>query len=117
QRNLSRLKKHRYIKSKRTPYGEIFYVRNSKKFYKNRNAKNGTSSIDKKKGDTTHMPGDMTHMSERDAKNGTSNKIKKDKEEIKNIYVEIIEYLNRKTGKRYSPKSAANQKLINGRIS
>lgn len=116
-RNITRLKKYDYIKTKRTPYGEIFYVRNSKKFYKNRNAKSGTSDASKEKGDMTHMPRDMTDMSERNAKSGTSNKIKKDKEKINNIYVEIIEYLNQKTGKRYSPKSAANQKLINGRMS
>ncbi|ARK32163.1 conserved phage C-terminal domain-containing protein [Halalkalibacter krulwichiae] len=34
-----------------------------------------------------------------------------------NIYVEVISYLNQKTGKNYSHKSAANQKLINGRVS
>ncbi|WNF33815.1 conserved phage C-terminal domain-containing protein [Aeribacillus composti] len=34
----------------------------------------------------------------------------------KNIYVEIIEYLNKKAGKRFSPKSQANRKLINGRL-
>lgn len=33
-----------------------------------------------------------------------------------NIYVEIINYLNKKAHKRFSPKSAANRKLINGRI-
>lgn len=47
-----------------------------------------------------------------------SNKKENTKEIIKeNIYVEIINYLNKKAGKRFSPKSAANKKLINGRIS
>lgn len=32
QRNMSRLKKHGYIETKRAPYGEIITVRNSKKF-------------------------------------------------------------------------------------
>lgn len=33
-----------------------------------------------------------------------------------NIYSRVINYLNQKAGKRFSPKSAANKKLINGRI-
>lgn len=44
-------------------------------------------------------------------------KKEKYKENIKeNIYVEIIGYLNKKAGKRFSPKSKANQRLINGRL-
>lgn len=44
-----------------------------------------------------------------------------EKNEINNnsqvqIYKKIISYLNEKTGKRFSYKSAANQKLINGRL-
>lgn len=46
---------------------------------------------------------------------------KKRKENKRNnnsdIYKKIISYLNRKTGKKFSYKSAANQKLINGRMS
>lgn len=34
----------------------------------------------------------------------------------KNIYVEIIDYLNMKTGKRFSPKVKSNRDLINGRL-
>lgn len=33
-----------------------------------------------------------------------------------NVYVEILSYLNEKTGKNYSHKSEANKKLINGRM-
>ncbi|MFJ7756294.1 phage replisome organizer N-terminal domain-containing protein [Peribacillus muralis] len=42
-----------------------------------------------------------------------------DKEEDKNksIYSEVISSLNKKTGKRFSHKSEANKKLINGRMS
>lgn len=39
------------------------------------------------------------------------------KDNNKDIYVEIINYLNKKAGKRFSPKAAANKKIINGRIS
>jgi phage replication O-like protein O len=47
-----------------------------------------------------------------------SPKIERSKESIKeNIYVEIINYLNQKTGRRFSSKSVANKKLINGRMS
>lgn len=44
---------------------------------------------------------------------------KNEKNEINNnsqVYKTIISYLNEKTGKRFSYKSAANQKLINGRL-
>ncbi|RVT67842.1 DUF4373 domain-containing protein [Niallia taxi] len=34
-----------------------------------------------------------------------------------NVYQEILSYLNEKAGKNYSYKSAANKKLINGRMS
>jgi uncharacterized phage protein (TIGR02220 family) len=40
----------------------------------------------------------------------------KNEKEIK-PYVEIINYLNQKTGKKYSSKSESNKKLINGRFS
>jgi uncharacterized phage protein (TIGR02220 family) len=40
--------------------------------------------------------------------------LKNDKE--KTPFVEIITYLNEKTGKKFSPKSEANKKLINGRF-
>lgn len=113
RRNLKRLKDYGYVVTKRTPYGEIYKVKNSKKFYKNRADKNVLS----KKGDRTDMPRERTKTPVRADKSVLSNKIKKDKEEIKNIYVEIINYLNQKAGKRFSPKSEANKKLINGRIS
>ena len=44
-------------------------------------------------------------------------KKEKTKENLKeNIYAEIIGYLNKKAGKRFSHKSEANRKLINGRL-
>lgn len=41
----------------------------------------------------------------------------KNKNKNKSIYVEIISYLNAKAGKKFSSQSAANKKLINGRMS
>lgn len=127
RRNLTRLKKHGYVETVRTPYGEVYNVKNSKKFAKNRNNSGKVEIMKQKKRvdknvlsetvESGHIcPRDRTHMSKRTDRNVLSNKIKKDKERIKNIYVEIIDYLNQKTGKRFSPKSKANQKLINGRI-
>ncbi len=43
QRNISRLKDYGYIQSVKTPYGDIFKVKNSKKFYKNRHDKSVVS--------------------------------------------------------------------------
>lgn len=78
QRNLSRLKEYGYVDTTRTPYGEIYKVKNSKKFIKNRSAKNGIS----KKGEVPNMSREVPHLSERSAKNGTSNKIEKDIKDI-----------------------------------
>lgn len=47
----------------------------------------------------------------------TTNKNDKNVKNEKNIYEAIISYLNQKANKKFSHKSAANQKLINGRIS
>lgn len=113
ERDISTLKKHGYIITKRTPYGNIFKVRNSKKFHKNRTLKNDGS----KKGEPSKVKRDPSHLTDRTLKNDGSNKKEREKEKKDNIYVEIIDYLNQKTGKKFSPKSTANQKLINGRIS
>lgn len=121
KRNITKLKEHGYVSSKRTPYGEIFYVSNSKKFKNNRSAKSGTSE---KKGEVPKVYREVPNLSERsaksvqrDAKSGTSNKDIKGYKGYKDIYVEIIDYLNQKTGKRFSPKSDVNKKIINGRVS
>lgn len=113
ERNISKLKNHGYIITKRTPYGNIFKVRNSKKFYKNRTLKSDGS----KKGEPSKMEREPSNLTQRTLNSDGSNKINKDKEKKENIYVEIISYLNEKTGKRFSPKSQANRKLINGRLS
>lgn len=122
--NISTLRKHGYIITKRTPYGNIFKVRKSKKFYKNRYAQ--SSASDKRDTqDVAHLEGEIRKNMDRDtqksveryAESRASNKKKNEKEKKDNIYVEIIDYLNQKAGKRFSPKSAANQKIINGRIS
>lgn len=127
RRNLSRLKEHNYVKTTRTPYGEVYKVRNSKKFVKNRKSKikevpNMNERADKNvPSDLGEIgqkrPRDRTEMSERTDKSVLSNKIERIEKDRKNIYVEIINYLNKKAGKRFSAKSAANKKLINGRIS
>jgi DNA-binding transcriptional ArsR family regulator len=76
KRNIARLKEFGYIETKRAPYGEIYRVRNSKKFNKKRSAKNGTSE-----------PRDVPHLSKRSAKSVISNKdikdIKKDDDMIR----------------------------------
>ena len=50
------------------------------------------------------------------AETGKGKEREKKGKEKENIFAEIIGYLNEKTGKRYSAKSEANKKLINGRI-
>ncbi|GKU81230.1 phage-like element PBSX protein XkdB [Niallia sp. NCCP-28] len=95
QRNIVRLKKFGYIKATKAPYGDIFKVKNSKKFYKNRHDKSVVP--DSKRHDKSGMsleerddkygmsePRDTTDLVERHDKSGMSNKIKKDKE-IKDI--------------------------------
>ncbi|GIO09715.1 hypothetical protein J31TS6_57430 [Brevibacillus reuszeri] len=44
-------------------------------------------------------------------------KVNEKKVKETNIYEQILNYLNEKTGKKYSAKSEANKKLINGRMS
>lgn len=72
KRNFERLEQHGYITMKRTPYGHIIHVTNSKKFIKG--AKNGTGA-------------ENDHWSAKNgtqgAKNGHSNKDIKDIKDIK----------------------------------
>lgn len=75
ERNISRLKKYGYINTKRTPYGNIFKVKNSKKFYKDRTAKNGGT----KKREPPKMEREPPILVERTAKSGGN------KEDIKDI--------------------------------
>lgn len=122
--NISKLRKHGYITTKRTPYGNIFYVRKSKKFYKKRTAENGGSD-DREPQEVAGLEGENRKNMGREPQKNVERTAEScgNKEDIKgykgykDIYVEIIDYLNQKTGKRFSPKSKANQKLINGRIS
>lgn len=128
ERNVSKLRKQGYITTRRTPYGNVFKVRNSKKFYKNiiksKSDRRTLKSDGSEREEVAKMKREPSNVSERTLKNGDRTlKSEGNKEDIKDIkdinkpYVEIIDYLNKKTGKRYSPKSAANQKLINGRMS
>ncbi|MFJ7839887.1 hypothetical protein ACIQXG_10430 [Lysinibacillus sphaericus] len=75
ERNISRLKKYGYIDTKRTPYGNIFKVKNSKKFYKDRTVKNGGT----KKREPPKMDREPPILVERTAKSGGN------KEDIKDI--------------------------------
>jgi DNA-binding MarR family transcriptional regulator len=80
KRNLARLKEYGYLETLRTPHGEVYKVRKSKKFIKKRSAKNGTSE----KREVPNMPREVPHLSKRSAKNGTCNKDIKDiKKDIK----------------------------------
>ncbi|WP_191557321.1 DnaD domain protein [Metabacillus idriensis] len=74
KRNVARLKEENYIETKRTPYGEIYHVKKSKKFTKKRSAQNGTS----KEREVPYMPREVPHMSKRSATYGTCNKDIKD---------------------------------------
>ena len=77
KRNISRLKQFGYIEAKRAPYGEIYRVKNSKKF-KKRKVKNDLS---KNKRQTTYdlsEPRDRSHMTERQTTCDLSNKDIKD---------------------------------------
>ena len=44
-------------------------------------------------------------------------KPKEESKDNKDLYVEIINYLNKKTGKKFSPKTKDTQEKINGRLS
>ncbi|MDX5475052.1 MAG: DnaD domain protein [Bacillaceae bacterium] len=81
KRNISRLKQFGYVEAKRAPYGEIYRVRNSKKF-KKRKVK---SDLSKKKRQTINdlsEPRDRSHMTERQTTYDLSNKDIKDIKEI-----------------------------------
>jgi DNA-binding Lrp family transcriptional regulator len=91
QRNIGRLKEYGYIHTVKAPYGDIFKVKNSKKFYKKRHAKSVVS--DQKRDDKNGMsleerhdrcgmsePRDTTDFVERHDRCGMSNKKKKEKE-------------------------------------
>lgn len=67
KRNIARLKQYGYVEAKRAPYGEIYRVRNSKKFKKKRKVKNDLSE-----------PRDRSHMTERQTTYDLSNKDIKD---------------------------------------
>lgn len=81
KRNFERLEEHGYITMKRTPYGHIIHVTNSKKFKKS--AKNGTGA-EIGTGAKNEQRGAKNGT--QSAKNGHSNKDIKDiKEDIKNV--------------------------------
>jgi DnaD/phage-associated family protein len=78
KKHVAKLKKYQYIESKRTPYGEIYYVKNSKKFKKNRQTKNGLSENERQTKNDLSEDRDRPKMVERQTKNGLCNKDIKD---------------------------------------
>lgn len=58
ERNISTLKKQGYITTKRTPYGNIFKVKKSKKFHKNRTLKND-GSVSREPSDLEREPSNL----------------------------------------------------------
>lgn len=97
KRNVNRLKINHYIESKRAPYGEIYIVKNSKKFKTKRKVKNDLS----KNRDRSYMNRDRSHMTERQTTYDLCNKDIKDikgyknKEEEENIVNQIIDLLQK----------------------
>ena len=84
--HVNRLKKYKYIETKRAPYGEIYYVKNSKKFKPKRQARNGLSLNERKVKNDLSETRDRQNFTERQTKNGLCNKdindIKKEEEEV-----------------------------------
>jgi DNA-binding transcriptional regulator YhcF (GntR family) len=78
KRNIARLKEQNYIEVKRAPYGDIYFVKKSKKFNK-RQTKNDLSD-----------DRDRPFLNERQTKNDLSNKDIKDiKSKDKKIYLDL----------------------------
>lgn len=80
RKNIKKLKDFDYVISTKAPYGEIYKVKNSKKFVKNRVSKNGRSEKERPSKNGQSEGRDRPNLVERPSKNGQSNKIKKDKE-------------------------------------
>lgn len=123
RRNLTKLKDSGYIESTRTPYGEVFKVKNSKKFVRNRvknnkpkkqgvsDMKKGTDknvlSQNEESGQKLHR--DRTKMSERTDENVLSNKIERIEKDIKttsskkydedNTYFKMATYFHERVSK------------------
>ncbi|MGY3716758.1 DnaD domain protein [Sutcliffiella cohnii] len=77
KRNIARLKQYGYVEAKRAPYGEIYRVRNSKKF-KKRKVKNDLSKKERQTKSDLSDSRDRSHMTERQTTYDLSNKDIKD---------------------------------------
>ncbi|GLC89359.1 Rrf2 family transcriptional regulator [Lysinibacillus piscis] len=80
ERNISILRKHGYVITKRTPYGNIFKVKKSKKFYKNEIKKKRTLKYEgTERSEPSNMDREPSNMTERTLK------YEGNKEDIKDI--------------------------------
>lgn len=86
KKHVNRLKKFKYIETKRAPYGEIYYVKNSKKFKPKRQTKNGLSEKERQTQIDLSEERDRPKMVQRQTNFGLCNKdikdIKKEEEEV-----------------------------------
>jgi uncharacterized phage protein (TIGR02220 family) len=111
QRHLKRLEKHGYINLKRTGYGYIITVNKSKKF-KHQSIKPNKTRVDNY---DQSQRRERTKLSIRSDRTVHSNYDTKDTN-INNNIVEIIKYLNSKTGKKFSTSTVDTRKSITARI-
>ncbi len=86
ERSISRLRKYGYIETKRTPYGNIFKVKNSKKFYKNTSKKKDKTNKTEPS-NMTVLKGENPQMCHREPSNMVERTLKSEgnKEDIKDI--------------------------------
>lgn len=99
-RHLRQLEKNGYINIKKAPYGLIITINNSKKFSNKRFIKNDKARLIKNE--------------KRLIKNDKANKILND---IKyNIYIDVIDYLNKKTNSNYKYTTRRTRDLIKARV-
>ncbi len=117
-RHLQQLEKNGYINIKKAPYGLIITVNNSKKFSNKRLIKNDKAGLDKNdKTDERLIKNDKARLiknEKRLIKNDKANKILND---IKyNIYIDVIDYLNKKTNSNYKYTTRRTRDLIKARV-
>jgi hypothetical protein len=122
KRNISRLKKFGYIDTKRAPYGEIYRVRNSKKFTKKRKVKSDHSvGTEWSKMTERVVESDLSNKDIKDIKRKKEGEKEMDNLEIKNSSPkELIKnkYLQRRAyGFDLSPgDEQAIERLVNDEI-
>lgn len=118
-RHLQQLKKNGYINIKKAPYGLIITVNNSKKFSNKSLIKNDKAGLDKNdKTDERLIKNDKARLiknEKRLIKNDKANKILNDIK-YNNIYIDVIDYLNKKTNSNYKYTTRRTRDLIKARV-